>query len=50
MKNMYTLRKDRLVLQFYPKIWDAVREYMPADMKKRLEDAVRHNYQGFFKR
>ena len=50
MENMLILRKDRLILEYRQDAWEAAFAYMPADMKKRLEDALSHNYQGFFKR
>ena len=49
-KNIAALRKDRLILQHRTDAWEAVKEYMPADMKRNLEDCLRHNRGGCFRR
>ena len=50
IRSMLTLRKDRLILQHRVDVWEAVKEYMPADMKRNLEDCLRHNRGGCFRR
>ena len=49
-KDIAALRKDRLILQHRVDAWEAVKEYMPADMKRNLEDCLRHNREGCFRR
>ena len=49
-RSMLELRKDRLILQHRVDVWEAVKEYMPADMKRNLEDCLRHNRGGCFRR
>ena len=49
-KKDLDFRRDRLILQYRPEIWQAACEYMPEDMKKRLEECLRRNRDGFFKR
>lgn len=50
LKNPLTLRRDRLLFQYRKEEWQAICEYMPADMKKRLQDAIDHQRDGFYKR
>lgn len=49
-KNIAVLRKDRLILQHRTDAWEAAKEYMPTDMKRNLEDCLRHNRGGCFRR
>ena len=49
-KKDLDFRRDRLILQYRPEIWQAACEHMPEDMKKRLEECLRRNRDGFFKR
>lgn len=44
------LRRDRIVFQNRESLWAALTEHMPKDMIKRLEDAIRHERNGHFKR
>lgn len=44
------IRRDRIVFQNRDSLWPALTEYMPKDMIKRLDDAIRHTCNGHFKR
>ena len=44
------IRKDRIAFQNRDSLWPVLTEYMPRDMKKRLDDAIRHTCNGHFKR
>ncbi len=50
IRSLLILRKDRLILQYRKDAWEAVIESMPIDMKRNLEDCLRHNRGGFFRR
>ena len=50
IRSLLILRKDRLILQYRKDAWEAVIEFMPIDMKRNLEDCLRHNRGGFFRR
>lgn len=44
------IRRDRIVFQNRDSLWPPLTEYMPKDMIKRLDDAIRHTCNGHFKR
>lgn len=42
--------RDRIIFQYRPSIWAALTEYMPRDMVKRLDDVIRNERGGHFRR
>lgn len=42
--------RDRIIFQYRPSIWAALTEYMPRDMIKRLDDVIRNERGGHFRR
>lgn len=42
--------RDRIIFQYRPSIWVALTEYMPRDMIKRLDDVIRNERGGHFRR
>ena len=42
--------RDRISFQYRPSIWAALTEYMPRDMVKRLDDVIRNERGGHFRR
>ena len=50
IRSALEIRKDRLILQYRKDAWEAAKEFMPIDMKRNLEDCLRHDRGGFFRR
>ena len=50
LKNPLTMNRERFLLQYREKVWQELCLYLPADMKKHLQDSIDHQRAGFFKR
>ena len=44
------VKSDRIIFQYRPSIWAVLTEYMPRDMVKRLDDVIRNERGGHFRR
>ena len=42
--------RDRIIFEYRPSIWAALTEYVPKDMIKRLDDVIRNERGGHFRR
>lgn len=50
IKESCARRKDRIVVNLLPEMWDELQNVLPTDMLKNIEDAVEHRRGGFFRR
>ena len=48
--ELLRIGRDRIIFQYRPSIWAALTEYMPRDMVKRLDDVIRNERGGHFRR
>ena len=48
--ELLRIGRDRIIFQYRPSIWAALTEYMPKDMVKRLDDVIRNERGGHFRR
>ena len=48
--ELLRIGRDRIIFQYRPPIWAALTEYMPRDMVKRLDDVIRNECGGHFRR
>ena len=48
--ELLRIGRDRIIFQYRPSIWAALTEYMPRDMIKRLDDVIRNERGGHFRR
>ena len=48
--KLLRIGRDRIIFQYRPSIWAALTEYMPKDMIKRLDDVIRNERGGHFRR
>ena len=48
--ELLRIGRDRIIFQYRPSIWAALTEYMPKDMIKRLDDVIRNERGGHFRR
>lgn len=49
-KDAAVLSSNRVVIQYREDIWDALSEHMPSDIRKRIDEALRHQCNCFHKR
>ncbi len=48
--ELLRIGRDRIIFQYRESIWAALTEYMPKDMIKRLDDVIRNERGGHFRR
>ena len=48
--ELLRIGRDRIIFQYRESIWAALTEYMPRDMVKRLDDVIRNERGGHFRR
>ena len=48
--ELLRIGRDRIIFEYRPSIWAALTEYMPRDMIKRLDDVIRNERGGHFRR
>ena len=51
--ELLRIGRDRIIFEYRPSIWAALTEYMPKepkDMIKRLDDVIRNERGGHFRR
>lgn len=49
-KTAWSCCESAVTFQYRPSIWAALTEYMPRDMVKRLDDVIRNERGGHFRR